>query len=257
VRAGAIDYNRLGGLEWARATGGALTRRERTRLLAAVAAGQYEYLLGRVKLATGRVPSRAAEVDVDDFAPPDSRLAREAEAACAEQPASVAGHSYRTWMFGRALSAFDRAELDSELFYAAALMHDHGLAEPTPGRCFTLASAERALEAAAAADVEPGRAEHVADAICVHATPGVAVERDGALGCYVQWGAMVDVAGLRLWDVHPRNVEKTLAKHPRGQVRRELSRYWALEAKAVPRGRFAFLRRCGALVLVRLAPFDD
>jgi hypothetical protein len=29
-------------------------------------------------------------------------LAREAEAACAEQPPAIAGHAYRTWMYGLA-----------------------------------------------------------------------------------------------------------------------------------------------------------
>ncbi|MEK6326999.1 MAG: hypothetical protein AABM66_05650 [Actinomycetota bacterium] len=51
------------------------------------------------------------------FEPPDSRLARDAERACAEQPDSIAQHSYRTWMFGLALAAVDRVELDRELFY--------------------------------------------------------------------------------------------------------------------------------------------
>ena len=40
-----------------------------------------------------------------------------------------------------------------------------------------------------------------ADAITVHATPGVTVERDGALGVYVQAGAMFDLTGLRLGDL--------------------------------------------------------
>ena len=40
-------------------------------------------------------------------------------------------------------------ELDDELFYCGALVHDFGIAQPTRDRDFTLASAERMLACAA------------------------------------------------------------------------------------------------------------
>lgn len=249
------DPQRLGGLGWARRTGGSLSTRERRRLFAATALGQWENVLGRAKLAMGRLPAGAADVDIDTFAVPDSRFAREAEQACAELPAALVGHSYRTWLFGRALAEVDRRELDVELFYCGSLLHDHGIAQPTAGRDFTLQSAERTLACAASAGVQAARADAVADAICVHATPGASVERDGALGCYLQWGAMVDGAGLRIWDVAPANVAEVLRRHPRGDFKRELVAMMRAEAAAVPRGRFALLLRCGLPLAVRMAPF--
>ena len=254
---GAPDPERLGGLGWVRRTGGKLTSAERARLLAAIALGQWENVLGRAKLALGRLPAGAGDVDVKTFAPPDSALAREAEQACSEQPQAVIGHSYRTWMFGRALAAVDRQELDLELFYCGALVHDYGIAQPTPGRDFTLGSAERTLAAAAAAGVGVDRAELVADAVCVHATPGVSLGTDGPLGCYVQWGAMVDGAGLRIWDVAPANVSEVLRRYPRADFKRQLIGLIRAEAAAVPAGRFGLLVRCGLPLAVRLAPFDD
>lgn len=192
------------------------------------------------------------------FEPPDSWLARNAEEACAEQPDSIAVHSYRTWMFGLALAAVDRAELDRELFYCAALLHDYGIAESVPGRDFTLGGAERAIACAAGATVAPERGETMADAICVHTTPGISVDRDGPLGCYIQWGAMVDGAGLRIWDIVPANVQEVVRRHPRGSgFKRELASMMRAEAKAVPGGRFSLLVRCGVPLAVRLAPFDD
>jgi len=252
------DPNRLGGLEWTRRTGGRLTPRERRRLLVAIAAGQVENLVGRAKLALGRRRSGAGAIDVRTFVAPDSPLAREAEAACAEQPAAVVGHSYRTWMFGLALSMLDRCELDRELFYCPALVHDYGLAAPVPGRDFTLGSAERALACATAAGLAPGEGGSMADAICVHATPGVTVDRDGALGCYIQSGAMVDGVGLRVSDVSAANVEAVLDAHPRGRgFKDEFVRLIRDEAGAVPKGRFALLVRCGFPLAVRFAPFAD
>jgi hypothetical protein len=205
----------------------------------------------------GRVPAAAAAIDVKTFEPPDSLLAREAEQACSEQPQALVGHSYRTWLFGRALAALDRSELDDELFYTAALVHDFGIAQPQRDRDFTLASAERVLACAAGAGVESRRAERLADAICVHTTPGVSIEHDGALGCYLQWGAMVDGAGLRMWDIAPANVSEVVRRYPRVDFKRQLVDLMRAEAAAVPAGRFGLLVRCGVLLAVRMAPFAE
>jgi hypothetical protein len=226
-------------------------------LLSAIALGQWENAIGRVKLAMGRLPRGAANVDLDTFKAPDSRFAREAEEACAELPPPLAGHSYRTWLFGRALAVVDGNELDLELFYCGSLLHDHGISQPTPGRDFTLASAERALVCASSAAVSDERAELLADAICVHTTPGVSIARDGELGCYLQWGAMVDGAGLRMWDVAPANVKDALRRHPRGDFKRELVVMMRAEASALPQGRFGLLVRCGLPFAVRMAPFES
>ncbi len=252
------DPERLGGLAWARRTGGLLTGAERRRLLGAIVKGQAETIAGRVKLALGRAPAGAAGIDLASFEPPDSRMARSAEEACGEQPAWVAGHSYRTWMFGLALATLDRTELDRELFYCAALLHDYGIAEPVAGRDFTLAGADRVIACAETAGEPAQRGESAADAICVHTTPGAEVRRDGALGCYVQMGAMVDVAGLRKQDVSRANVDEALRRHPRGAgFKRELAAAVRAEARAVPGGRFSLLSRCGFPLLVRFGPYDE
>jgi hypothetical protein len=252
------DPERLGGLAWTRRTGGRLTAAERRRLLGVLAKGQAESLLGRAKLAFRRLPAGAHDVDARSFEPPDSRLARGAEQACAEQPAAIVGHSYRTWMFGLALAAVDAVELDAELFYCAALLHDYGIVTPTPGRDFTLGSADRTLACANAAGVASERSATMADAICVHSTPGVQLDRDGPLGCYIQWGAMLDGVGLRMWDVTAANVQEIVRRHPRGDgFKRELASMMRAEAAAVPGGRFALLMRCGVPLAIRLAPFHD
>jgi hypothetical protein len=161
-------------------------------------------------------------------------------------------------MFGLALAAVDGRELDRELFYCAALLHDYGIVEPTPGRDFTLGGAERTIACAAGVGLPSERGDAMADAICVHTTPGVRVDRDGQLGCYIQWGAMVDGAGLRIWDIAPANVREVIRRHPRGTgFKRELASMMRAEAGAVPGGRFALLVRCGLPLAVRLAPFDD
>ena len=51
------DPERLGGLAWTRRSGGRLTGAERRRLLAEIAKGQAENLIGRAKLALGHFAS--------------------------------------------------------------------------------------------------------------------------------------------------------------------------------------------------------
>ena len=71
--------DRLGGFNWACQTNGALSRRERRKLFAAVARGQWENAIGRARLALGRLPQGAENVDLDAFTIPDSALARDVE----------------------------------------------------------------------------------------------------------------------------------------------------------------------------------
>lgn len=251
------DSSRLGGLEWARRTRGSLSGSERRRLLGAIARAQAANLAGRVKLALGHLPPGARDIELHDFRPPDSGLAREAEEACREQSPALAAHGHRTWIFGSALAALDREALDPELFYVAALLHDAGIETPVPGEDFTLRSAEKAISCAAAGGLDDARAEAIGDAITVHTTPGITPATDGALGYYVQTGATADLAGVRLWDIPKPLVQGAIDLHPRHGVKSTVRRLVLDEAQAVPEGRFALLVRCGFVVAIRLAPLGD
>lgn len=237
------DPERLGGVGWTRRTNGTLTSDERRKLFLAVARGQAENAAGRIRLALGR--ARRAADHIPD--PPDSAFARDVQAACDEQPAAIVAHSYRTWAFGHALAALDSETLDPEAFWCAALLHDAGLAQTVAGEDFTLRSAAAAIDCANRHDRD---GEPIADAITVHATPGIDSTSDGALGTYVQAGAMLDLGGLRLWDASPRLIDEVARRHPRGPML-PLVR---AEARAVPDGRFALLARCGLLIAMRASP---
>ena len=250
----AVDPERIGGLAWTERTQGALTSAERRRLLGEVVRGQAGYIAGRIRLALGRTPPGAKDIAFADLRPPDSALATAAEQACREQPPGVIGHSHRTWAFGSGLAALDRAQLDPEQFYVASLLHDHGIAEPVAGQDFTLRSAERARSCVREAGAPEETGAAVAQAITVHATPGARADLDGALGVYVQGGALLDLVGIRAGDLTRGFRDETNRAHPRGDVAREIIRLIQSEAKANPRGRFALLERCGFSVLVRVAP---
>jgi hypothetical protein len=222
--------------------------------LGAIVLAQGNYLAGLIRLATGRVPAAARNLSVDALLPPDSAFARAAEEACREQPQHVIGHSYRTWMFGSALAVLDGSVPEPELFYVAALLHDYGIAEVVPEEDFTLRSADRLQRCGTDVGAAPNAVDAAADAITVHATPGIRVETDGALGCYVQAGALADLAGLRAGELTRDYRAEVGRRHPRNGVTQAISAMIADEARANPAGRFALLRRCGFIVLVKQNP---
>jgi hypothetical protein len=248
------DPMRVGGLAWTQQTKGRLTPRERRRLLGHVAAGLGDYAAGRLRAATGRIPPGARALSAEALTPPDSTLVRTAEAACSEQPPSLIGHGYRTWMFGSGLAAVDGVAMDTEQFYVACLLHDYGIAEVVPDEDFTLRSVERLERCARDAGVAPTAVEPAADAITVHATPGADVDTDGALGVYIQAGAMFDLAGLRIGDLTRAYRASVISAHPRDGVTADVAAMIKAEASANPAGRFALLNRCGMPLLMRLNP---
>ncbi len=243
------DPARLGGIAWLERTNGSLTPAERWRLVPAILRGQAQAVASRIALTIGRRSKGPVEVPT----PPDSAMARRAEEAAADQPAGLLGHAYRTWAYGRALAAHDRESgLDDELFYVAALLHDVGLVEAVSGEDFTLRSAACAVPV-----VEPDRPDGVLrarDAIAAHTTPGANVEGDGPEAFYVQAGAVCDLGGLRLNHLSADLVAAVTAEHDTAGLVGEIVPLIVAEARAVPKGRMALLRRTGFTLAVRFAP---
>lgn len=194
-------------------------------------------------------------IDPAKLAPPDSRLALAARDAITNLPETIREHSGRTWMLGMALAMLDGRELDRELFYCAALLHDFGLANPTNDHDFTLAGSRRACELAATVGIEEPKKTAIADGICVHPTVGISVPRDGAIGYYLQWGSMADIAGLRRSEVPKPVQDQILRAHGRGSnFKADMISAVYREAKAMPRGRFAFYRWAGMTLAIRVSP---
>jgi hypothetical protein len=165
------------------------------------------------------------------------------------------GHSYRTYAYGMALGRLENVDVDAELLFTAAMLHDIGLTGPRQPVDFTLASARAARDVAEEVGLSSAATETVRTAITQHHSPGVTVA-DGAVAYLLSAGAGVDVAGLRSWQLPPEVLTAAVREHPRHDFPREFTDLWRAESVAVPAGRARFLRRYGALDLaVRLAPF--
>lgn len=227
-----------------------MTGREVARGLAIASRQQMQLLFQRL------LPFLHGQRPIDGLPPvPDSRLVRFAEQAALEQSAPLLAHGYRSAIFARALAHIDGRMVDAELLHICGLLHDIGLMREVAGEDFTLRSAAAARQCASAANEPEDVGEHLADALIVHTTVGITPERDGLLGAYTQYGAMVDLTGLRLAHLPKAFVADVLRCHPRGAFKAEIVRRLEAEARAVPGGRFAFARRVGFTVALRFAPY--
>ena len=244
------DPTRFGGPEWVASTGGVMRRAECVRGLASATRLQLTNLWERLTPMINRSGSLPELPHV-----PASRLVKLAEEAALEQSPELLAHGYRSALFGRALATLDGGKVDHELLHVCGLLHDVGLMKAVVGEDFTLRSAAVARQCACDAHEPAAVGDHLADALIVHTTPGIHPDRDGAIGAYTQFGAMVDLTGLRLGHLPKPFVATVLREHPRGAFKREILGRLSLEANAVRGGRFAFVRRVGFGLAVSAAPY--
>jgi hypothetical protein len=200
---------------------------------------------------------RRVELDPIRLAPPRTILTRVAEAhAAARLGLAILDHSRRTYAFAAALGMIDGVDVDHELLYAAALLHDVGLPEGAgDGTDFTVASSAIAAQVADDVGLPPSATEIVASAITLHHSPDVS-PADGPVAFLLSAGAALDVIGLRVGDLPSSTIAAIVAEHPRAGFKREFGRAFRDEAARVPDGRARFLLHYAAFGLaIRTAPF--
>jgi hypothetical protein len=245
----------IGTYTWLEATGGALTPRERRQLLGPLAAAHLVNAAGRTMSLLGRAPGRRiATVDLGPI--PDSRLARAAENLARHRlTPALLNHSHRTFAFGTALGRLSGLDVDRDLLFAAAMLHDLGLTSPTPRVDFTMVGARAARDLAEQVGLSAPARNTLLTAITLHHSPGV-TPAHGPVAYLLSAGAGLDVVGLRAWILPPDTVDAITSAFPRLGFKREFTAAFRTEAAHVPAGRAAFLRRYGAFSLaIRFAPF--
>jgi hypothetical protein len=249
---------RIGTISWSEESSGALTGKERRQLLRPLARVHLQNVVGRTAMALRLNSGLRAAVPEHVLRPPSSVLARAAQdQAHRRLTPALLGHSYRCYHWGVALGWLEQIDVDRELLFAAAMLHDTGLTRSERGVEFTLRSAGIAREVAEAVGLTRRATETLRTAITLHHSPDVSLG-DGPVAYLLSAGAAVDVVGMRAWQLPSRVLRSVLAEQPRLGFKREFRLRWAAEATAVPRGRAQLLRRYGALDLaIRLAPFAD
>ncbi|HEX8647241.1 MAG TPA: HD domain-containing protein, partial [Thermoleophilaceae bacterium] len=141
----------VGTRDWMARTGGRLSGGEQARFLMVGMQSQMKQMPERVAAALGLRRDRLARIDLDDLRLPDSPAAREADELCSELEPHLQNHSRRSYLWAAILARHDKLDVDEEILYVGALLHDHGLPkalESRDSRCFTVTSAETAAEVA-------------------------------------------------------------------------------------------------------------
>ncbi|WP_051021542.1 HD domain-containing protein [Nocardia araoensis] len=199
----------------------------------------------------------ATRLDLTALQPPDSAMAlaagREARGVLS---ASMLNHSYRVWAFGKTLARAQGAQLDDELFYTAAMLHDIELENPQRNRCFAVRGAEHAVQLLGELDVPADRVALIRDGIAGHMTLGADSDLSDLAGA-LSAGAGVDLFGSRLPELDPQWIAEIIAHYPRMEFKRLVIAAVAREAEAVPDGRTALLRRFGFDLMVNASPFAE
>jgi hypothetical protein len=248
----------VGTVEWTECTGGRLEAAERRRLVGDLAGVHVRNVVGRFSALAHLDPGRRSYVSPTRVLPPDSLLTRAAEdVAVRLLPATLLNHSYRAYRFGSALGELEGLEVDTEVLFAAALLHDTGLVLADGRDDFTLASARVARDVAEQVGLSAPATQTLQTAITMHHSPKVSLAA-GPVAYLLAAGAGVDVVGIRSWDLPPSILAEAVRNHPREGFKAYFTRAWAAEAARVPQGRARLLRRYGAFsVAIALAPFDE
>lgn len=146
-------------------------------------------------------------------------------------------------MWAMLLARHDDLRPDPELLYVASMLHDLMLTDKyrdsNSMSCFGARGGIFANEWARQRGWPAHRCETQADAISLHLNVRVDA-RYGPEAQLLQAGAGVDVIGLRLWEINPRNVEDVLSRYPLNDFLDGLAEF---EAEAHPHTRTKFLIR--------------
>lgn len=252
------DEMTVGTATWVQRTSGRLTGAERRALLRSLARIHLANTAGRLRLAVGLHPGRNAYVPPARLLPPDTVLTRAARERAAQLlTAPLLNHSYRAYRFGRALGQVEDLEVDAELLFAAAMLHDTGLVAPPTDADFTLASSRIARDVAEQVGLSTAATDTMLTAITMHHSPGVTTDA-GSVAYLLSAGAAVDVVGLRSWQLPADTIADAVRDHPRADFKKVFTAAFRQEAARVPQGRAELLHRYGAFAAaIKVAPFDE
>lgn len=201
----------IGTIEWSRRTNGILGRGEKARYMASVVLTTAR-VLPRMLLSR----SGGGGPDPSRLTPPDTQFAREVVDACSGLEPTTFEHSYRSYMFARALGEVDGLECDAEALFAATMFHDAAFPrmDRIEGKCFALAGAEEAERFLASSSLDRSLHRDVLDAITLHINASVPPEQ-GVLQHLAKDGIGLDVIGTRIWELDRAGVERVCEAHSR------------------------------------------
>jgi hypothetical protein len=189
---------------------------------------------------------------------PDSAVCRAAAQLLeATSPPALVRHCHRTHALGLHLLGSAAAQVDREVVFVAAALHDLGLT--AAGRLadvegFEQVGAQEAEQLLLTHGATSEQAERAAQAVALHLEVSSGDDPRPEVAA-VHLGAAADVLGLHLDEVPPQLLEAVLEQWPRDGFPALLAEAMQHEAQARPRSRAATLvRDAGLLELLDAAP---
>lgn len=155
---------------------------------------------------------------LSDFLPPDTAAARGARALLADfHTPALANHVVRSWLWAEAFALIEgRDDIDHELLYTAALLHDIGLVPAYDNHLLGYEEAGGYVGEAVAAGAgwDADRRRRVNEVIVRHNWPEVdpALDVEGYL---LETATGLDISGRRDEEIPLAFRQEVLAAHPR------------------------------------------
>ncbi|MDF2992042.1 MAG: hypothetical protein K0S37_2556 [Microbacterium sp.] len=163
-------------------------------------------------------------MQIADIPVPDARAARGALALAEQyQSPAITAHALRSWLWAEAFARVDGiADVDHELLYVAAVLHDIGTVTAFDNHTISYEHAGGhvgvALTAGAGWPLE--RRQRVLEVIVRHNWPSVDPAMD-AEGHLLETATALDISGSRPDDLPPEFVAEVLTAYPRGALAAE------------------------------------
>ncbi|WP_296588695.1 HD domain-containing protein [Roseibium sp.] len=223
--ASSEDKKVMGSVEWGRRKGafskGRLTRFEKVKLLMNMGRMTVLEAFDAVREKSGLINAYGA--DLDGLQPPDTRLVRDAfDLADDVQGLELMRHSWRTYYWAMLLGGYRRLDIDREILFAAAILHDLGLARDRTSEprqcCFVVHGAERCKAHLVGKGHDRARVRKIADAIGLHLNAYVSERIHGVEAHLLSRGAMCDVFDMGKKRLSGKVLRQVHAEHPKGDL---------------------------------------
>ncbi|WP_022927492.1 HD domain-containing protein [Patulibacter americanus] len=196
---------------------------------------------------------------LNDFSPPDTQAARAAlQLATAYHSPALLHHVIRSWLWAEAFARIQgREDVDHELLYTAALLHDIGITTAFDNAvlAYEEAGGHVAVALTTGAGWTPERRRRVLDVIVRHNWPSVDPEVD-VEGHLLEIATGLDISGDRP-DALPRPfLREVLEAYPRLGLAEEFTASVEDQAARKPTTAAHRLVRCGLATHLADHPFD-
>jgi hypothetical protein len=185
--------------------------------------------------------TRLNELIPENWAIPDSDFAKQAiEEVGALCPPFMVRHCFRSYCFGAILASRHKLELDREVFFVAAMLHDLGLtdAHANDAGSFEWVGARLAHSFCVTAEQSDYVAATVHNSIALHTSVGIADRHQPEIAL-LHFGTGMDLFGMRLDEIPRETLQQVLSDYDRTGFKAEMSCCLSHQAELKPDSQFA------------------